>query len=370
MDPKSIDDLVAASQEKWIARNKATNLLSDLTRYVAAAELFAKHKKTFEGGLDWCFNVMVASDNTGNGTAKFVKLFEEDALNRKDVIVKGKVSPCFLQAGYYYDLREPQLNSGTDVQLVRFVWEQMELMYQSFFDKIETTFWGSPTYKADLSTIPAGIGYWLQRQANGSGTHGAGTHPNGGFDGMDPVLPNSSSDSTTAACPRAGIASSTYARWANWAAQYAAVTKADLIKKMRFAVRDTDFKSPLHISEPKLGTGRAIYCNKATISEMEDILEAQNMNLGNDLASKDGKTIFKGNPVEYVPYLNGDATDPVYMIDWGTMCLGVLAGWDKKVSAPETVSGQHNTRRVFMDASLNFVCTNLRNQAVLAKASA
>jgi hypothetical protein len=366
MDPKSIDDLVAASQEKWIAKNKATNLLSDLTRYVAAAELFAKHKKTFEGGLDWCFNVMIGSDNTGNGTAKFVKLFEEDALNRVDVLVKGKVSPCFLQAGYYYDLREPQLNNGTDVQLVRFVWEQMELMYQSFYDKVENAFWSCPTYAADLSVIPAGIQYWIQRQSNVN----AALHANGAFDGGNPSLPASGADATATACPRAGISTATYARWANWCAQYAAVTKGDLIKKMRFAVRDTDFKSPLHISEPKLGTGRAIYCNKATISEMEDILEAQNMNLGNDLASKDGKTIFKGNPVEYVPYLNADTEDPIYMIDWSTLCLGILAGWDKKVSAPEKVSGQHNTRRVFMDASMNFVCTNLRNQAVLSKASA
>lgn len=365
--PDQIDDLVATTMEFMIAKGQFTNLLSSLNDYVAVRELMANHKKVFQGGMDWTFNVAIASDNTGNGSAKFTKLFDTDSGNRVDVIKKGKVGPRYVTASYYYDLREPALNSGEMVQRINFIREQMSLMYQSFYDLMEQTFWGSPTYATDDVT-PAGIKFWIQRQANGSGTHGAGTNPMGGFDGMDPSLPASAADSTATSVSRANLSSGTYARWANWAAQYADVSKADLVKKMRYAARKTDFKSPLNLAEPKLGKGRAIYCGIDTLTALEDLLEAQNMNLGNDIAAKDGKTLFKGNPVYHVPYLDDDAQDPVYMIDWSTLVLGILAGWDKKVSKPMEVANSHNVRQVFLDASLNFVCTNLRNQAVIAKA--
>ena len=366
--PDQIDDLVATTMEFMIAKGKFTNLLSDLNDYVAVRELMANHKKTFQGGADWTFNVAVAANNNGNGSAKFTKLFDTDSGNRVDVIKKGKVSPRFVTASYFYDLREPALNSGDMVQRIEFVKEQMTLMYQSFYQLMEETFWGSPTYASDDVT-PAGIKFWITRQSNTAAAISG--HAMGAFDGVDPKLPASDQDSTATTVPRAGagLASGTYARWANWCAQYADVSKADLVKKMRYAARKTNFRSPLSVAEPKLGKGRAIYCGIDTLTALEEILESQNMNLGNDLASKDGKTLFKGNPVYHVPFLDDDAQAPVYMIDWSTLCLGILAGWDKRVTKPMEVANQHNVRQVFLDASLNFVCTNLRNQAVIAKAA-
>lgn len=362
LTPQQIDDLVATTMEFMIAKGQFTNLLSDLNDYVAVRELMARHKKTFQGGMDWTFNVAIASDNKGNNTAKFTKLFDTDSSNRVDVIKKGKVSPRFVTASYFYDQRESALNSGSMVQRVEFVKEQMTLMYQSFYQLMEEAFWGCRTY-ADDDVTPDGIKFWLQKQSDTA----AAAREMGGFDGKNPMLATSATVSTLKAVARAGIDSDTYGRWANWAAQFADVSKTDLVKKMRYAARKTDFKSPINVSEPKLGTGRAIYTDIETLTALEDLLEAQNMNLGNDIAAKDGKTLFKGNPIYHVPFLDNDADHPVYMVDWSTLCLGILGGWDKKVSKPMEVADQHNVRRVFLDASLNFVCTNLRNQAVLTK---
>lgn len=364
-------DIVKATAEKLIAKGQFTNLLTDLNEYAIVKRIMPRHKKVFEGGLDWTFMVAIAANNTGNGTAKFTGLFENDTFNRPDVLVQGKVSPRFLTASYVYDKREPVLNSGEATEskllaIVNFIKLQIELMYQSAYDLMENTFAGvGPTYADDKKT-PHGIGFYIQKQSNTD----AVSHPDGAFDGKDPMLPASSMVATPTACPRCGIATSTYARWANWAAQYAAVSKDDLVKKMRIASHKIKFISPLNLNDPTLSTGREILTNLAVLQEMETILESQNMNLANDLAAKDGKTLFKGTPVSYVPILDGDTQNPVYMIDWKTLVFGTVSGWDKKVSAPKEDNAQHNTMKGFLDFACEMVCTNLRNQAVLCKAAA
>lgn len=363
-------DIVKATAELLIRQGAFTNLLSDLNEYALLKNLMPRHKKVFDGGLDWTFMTAIAANNTGNGTAKFTGLFENDDLNRAEVLVQGKVSPRFLTASYIYDKREPVLNSGEAskskmLAIVNFVKLQMETMYQSVYDKLEIALAGSPTYADDKKT-PHGLAFYIQKQSNSD----AVSHRDGAFDGKDPVLAASSTSATPTACPRCGIATSSYARWANWAAQYADISKDDLIKKMRIAAHKINFKSPLALNDPTLSTGRSILTNLNVLQELETILEAQNMNLGNDVASKDGKTLFKGTPVEYIPILDNDTQDPVYMIDWKTLCFGTVAGWDKKVSAPKEDNSQHNTMKGFLDMAVEMVCTNLRNQAVIAKASA
>lgn len=369
LKPEQVEDLVADTQDLIIKKGQYTNLLSDLNDYVAVRELMGRHKKTFEGGMDWTFNVAIGENNKGNGTARHVKLFQDDTANRVDVIKKGSVKPRFTDANYVFDVREPVLNSGNMVKVIDFVKEQMHLMYQSHYDLMENDFWGAPANKAEFDELaPAGLAYWIQRMSNADAANAS--YKMGGFRGLDPMLATSATVSTKVSVPRAGISSATYPRWANWCAQYAAVSKDDLIKKMRYAVRKTKFRSPLRLAEPKLGSGRGIYVNIDTLAAMEEILEAQNMNLGNDLAAKDGKTLFKGNPVEYVPSLDDDAEAPVYLIDWSTLCIGTLAGWAEHISRPKDVPHQHNSRQVFLDSGVNFACTNLRNQAVISKAAA
>ena len=332
----TIDDFVKATMELMIAKGKFTNLLSDLNDYVAVRELMGKHKKLYEGE-EWTFNVAVASDNTGNGTAKFTKLFDTDTSARVDALLKGKVVPKFVTASYSYDLREKALNSGSLVQRIDFIKEQMTLMYQSFYNRID-----------DLGrvVIPKEIRRTMRIREG------------------DPLEIFTAADGEVIFKKYSPMGD-----FAEFTAQYAEVKPADLIKKMRLASRKIDFKSPLNVAEPKLGSGRGIYTTTDTVVAMEEILEAQNMNLGNDLASKDGKTLFKGNPVYNVPQLDGDAEAPVYMLDWSTLGMGVLAGWDKHVSAPKEDADRHNVRNVFLDASMAFVCTNLRNQAVISKAA-
>ena len=99
-------------------------------------------------------------------------------------------------------------------------------------------------------------------------------------------------DSKSLPAGRAGISSTDYPRFANYTAKYAAITKEDLIRKMRRAHRLSQFRSPVSHSTPNLDMGNGIYANDNVIGLLEEVLETQNMNLGNDIASKDGKTLF------------------------------------------------------------------------------
>lgn len=350
LTPDEITDLVKLTQVNLIKRGAFLNLMTDLTDYVAVRELWKKHQKVFAGGLDWEFDAV--TDH--NHSARFVGLYENDGATLNDATTKGKVGPRFVDANYVFDVRE-KIFQRPAIEIVNYVRTKYLRMLTSFYELMEPALWGKPEDATDKKT-PYGIAYWVTKQSNAD----AQTNANGGFDGKNP---------TGFSEGRAGISSSAYPRWANWACQYAEVSKADLVRKMRRAVRKTAFRSPISHAEPTVGgTGNGIYAGDNVIHVFEEILEAQNMNLGNDLASKDGKTMFKGHPIVYAPYLDDDSTDPIYMLDWKSLALGVMEGWQQHVSAPTVVAGKHNVRAVFLDAGVNMICTNLRKQAVFHKA--
>jgi hypothetical protein len=219
-------------------------------------------------------------------------------------------------------------------------------MMVSFYELLEELLWSKPTDSGNTKD-PFGLAYWVVKNAT-EGFNGG--NPSGFSDG------------------RAGIDTTEYPRWANWTAQYAQITKEDLVRKMRRAHRRTRFRSPVSHATPNLGAMKnGIYTNDTVIGLLEEALEAQNMNLGNDLASKDGRTLFKSTPVTYAPKLDDDSTDPIYMLDWKWLSIGVLAGWENNLSKPYMVPGKHLVRRVDLDASLNMVCTDLRRQTVISK---
>jgi len=258
----------------------------------------------------------------------------------------GRVTVRHVNAHYIYDQREKAFQRG-GTAIVDYVKKKYIGMMISFFETLEEYLWNKPTDSSDLKT-PYGVALWVTKNATE------------GFNGGNPV---GFTDG------RAGIDTGTYPRFANWTAQYADITKTDLLRKMRRAARKSKFRSPVSHAEPVLGGMKnGIYTNDTVAGIMEEMLEDQNMNLGNDLASKDGKSMFKSTPVQYAPYLDNDTTDPIYMLDWKWLAIGVQAGWANNLSKPEKVEGKHLVRRVDLDASLNMVCTNLRRQAVISKA--
>lgn len=338
-----IDDAVLLTQKNLIKRGAFVDLQTDLQDHVAVREMWKGRKKTFEGGDPWTFDIQVDH----NHSTRAVGLYETDGSALVDTMAEGKVYCRHLNSHYTYDLREKAFQRGGHA-IVNYIKTKYIAMMISHYEYLEEKLWSNP---ADDGKTPFGIAHYVTR------------HATEGFNGPE---------ATGWALGKCQILKADVSRWANYTARYAAVSKEDLVRKMRRASRQTKFRSPISHAQPVLGGMKnGIYMNDTVIGLVEEILEDQNMNLGNDFASKDGRAHFKGTPVQYVPYLDSDDTeDPVYMIDWNWMGIGVLAGWENQLTAPYMVPDKHLVRRVDLDCSLNMACTNLRRQSVISKAPA
>lgn len=334
-----IDDAVLLTRNKLIKKKAFVDMQTDLTDHVAVREMWKGRRKVFGGGNNW--EVEYQIDH--NHSARTVGLYEKDTSNFADTMIKGEVPQRHVNAHYVYDQHEKAFQRGPEA-IVDYVMTKQAGMMVSFYELLEEILWGKPANSADLKT-PYGVAYWITRGATEGFTGG---NPSG-FSGG-----------------RAGIDSNTYTRFMNWSAQYTDITKTDLVRKMRKAAKRTKFRSPVSHKTPDLGKmGNGIYANEETTGLLEEILEASNMNLGNDLSG--ARPLFKGTPIVYAPYLDNDSTDPIYMLDWKWIAIGVLAGWQNNLSKPYMVPDMHNVRRVDLDATMNMCCTDPRRQAVFFK---
>jgi len=334
-----IDDAVLLTQQTLVKRGAFVDMQTDLQNHVAVREMWMKQKKKFAGGDVW--ETEFQMDH--NHSAKPVGLYENDSSAFGDTMVKSEVPARHVNAHYVYDQREKAFQRG-GTAIVDYVKTKFTAMQVSLWEMLEDQLWGKPVDSTDLIT-PYGIAYWVTRAATV------------GFNGGNP-------SGFTAG--RGGIDTGTYARYANYTGQYADVSKTDLVRKMRTAAKKTKFVSPTSHAKPDLGKmGNGIYANEATVSLLEEVLEANNMNLGNDLSGS--RVLFKGTPITYAPFLDNDSTDPIYMLDWTTLAIGVMAGWEQNFTDPYMVPDKHLVRRVDFDATLNMICTDPRKQTVFYK---
>lgn len=334
-----IDDAVLGTQELFIKKGAFLDLQTDLQDHVAVREMWKGRQKKFGGGHPWDFQAQIDH----NYSARAVGLYETDGSSVTDTLIEGSVTPRHVNAHYIYDQREPAFQRGGKA-IVDLVHSRYTAMMISLYEYLEAVLWGKPADSTDNKT-PFGIAYWIVKNASE------------GFNGGNP---------TGFSAGRAGIDTSTYARWANYSGSYEDISKPDLIRKLRRMHRKILFRSPVSHAQPKLGAMRnGIYTNDTVVGIAEELLEDQNMNLGNDLASKDGRATFKSTPLTYAPHLDNDTENPVYCLDWMWLAIGVLEGWENNLTKPYMVPNKHLVRRVDLDATLQMICTNLRRQGVL-----
>lgn len=323
-----------------LGRLKWTDLTTDLQDYPAVNQLMKKKKVDFLGGTNIQWNVMVDHNNS----ARFVGLGSVDVVNQQDVMKTAEIPWRHVTANWSIEERVIAMNRGDEYRVIDLVKTARISGMVALVKLLEERFWQKPTDSTDTVNI-FGIPYWCVPSA----TEGFnGTNPSGFTSGAG------------------GLSSTTYPRWANYTARYVSVTKTDLLRKLRRAMTKTQFKAPVDMPQYGNSISRGLYTNYDVVGPCEELLEAQNDNLGNDLASKDGKCVFRGVPLTDVPYLDdGDTTNPVYGLDWNTMKPVCMRGEFMKEMGPKIAPRQHRTLEWFVDISMNLECRDRRKQFVI-----
>lgn len=332
-----LTDLVATTQRN-LGKPNFTMIATDLQRYTAMNNLLKKNRVVLTSGYGVQWDVMV----NHNDSAYNVGLGASDNVILKDTMVQATADWRNTVGNYAIIGQEIDMNREP-ARIVDLVRQRRLAAMIAMAELMERNFWGPPV-AADDGVTPWGVNTWIVKAATQ------------GFTGLAP-----------AGYTSIGLNPVTYPRWRNYADQYTSVSKDDLIRKLRRAATFTDFKPPMEaMGDFNDGAGYGFYTNYAVMGAMEEILESQNENLGTDVASMDGKVVFRRGPLEWVPYLEADTTNPIYGINWGDFKTYVLSGWWMKETNVPVYPGQHTVSAHFMDSTYQWIQKNRRTSFVIA----
>lgn len=336
---KQLLDLSIGTLAK-LGKLKFNQIAQKLQSYEVLPRIMKKDKIQIDSGKGIEDYVMVSD----NGAAKNVGMYQKDEVNVTDVMKSVKLDWRHTTTNYAWDRKELAMNGG-ESKIIDIMKVRRAAGLLSLANRMEDDFWSKPTNTADVLPIN-GIEYWVVKNSTI------------GFNGGAP-----------AGFP-AGCGGLLHDHWKNYTGTYTNVSKEDLVKKLRTARRKTNFKSPIDLDDYRKGTGQQYRCyaNETTINDLETLAEKQNENLGVDLAKMDGSVTIGKAPLLYVPKLDEDTTNPLYLLDWSWIFPYFLKGEYMHESEPAIVSGQHTTYVVYIDLSWNLMFKDRRSQTVIYKA--
>ena len=333
----SLNDLVQTTLAE-LNKPDFTDISTDVREFTVMDRLVLNEKNVVVGkSIDWRVNV--------NPTYSFqnVGLGAEDSPIIVDTTITATMpwrnsTASWAIIGQEIDINGEPARIVDEIKLRRFT--AMTAAAEGW----ERNFWGPPV-AADDEVTPNGVNWWIVKNATE------------GFNGGAP------SGFTTVA----GINPTTYPRWRNWTFQYSAVSQSDLITKLWNASENTNFKSATPHASTQRGTTedkKAYYTNTALYLSLKQILQSQNENLGPDLDPFGDGLMYRGRPVQMVPYLDADTTNPFYGIDWSYVRIYVLRNWWGRQTNIPNYPGQHTVSVNFLDWTYNWVWLNRRTSFV------
>jgi hypothetical protein len=344
LQSSGIADLVAMTLPQ-LGKLKFTDLMSNYQNTIVLKRVAKKGKMTFESGSAVDFNVITDT----NHSAKMVGIGEIDNVNIPNLMTKGEIPWRHCTWNWSHDRRILAMNREPS-RIVDLLQTQRIAAFGDAIILFEVQGWQVPATTDTKSVY--GIPYWIVK-SNTAATQAN----NNGFNGGTP------SGYTTVG----NISPTTYPRWQNYATQYTLLTKDDFVRKARRMLYYIDFM-PLVDEIPTYNTGddMMLCVNYNTEAALEELLEAQNDNLGNDVASMDGKVKLRRADVTAVRQLDLDTTNPLYAINFGEFhAMGLKGEWMYETVIP-IVPGQHTVSQTHTDCSWNLFCRNRRRCGVIA----
>lgn len=339
-----IADIVSSTLND-LGRSRWTDLGTNLLNFPAVKQLMTAKSATFASGKAITWNIV----NGNSGNARRVGLYDVDSVGVSDVLTSATAPWRHNVASYGFDIHEDDFNRGPE-EIVDLVRVRRNDALTALPELMEADFWSAPTSSTNNDRV-FGVPYWVPWYDNSSAS------PNGAF------LTGTQGDPTGFSAGAGGLSTATVPGWAPWSFKYAAVTKTDLIRKIRRAATMTNFQAP--VASPSYGGAmdRGWYTNYNVLGKLEEAVEAQNDVLGNDVASRDGMVLIRRTPVVHVATLDARGGDPIYGLDWSVFKPVFLKGWFMRDTVKPSGT-QRNVVNGFIDTTMNLICYDRRKQIV------
>lgn len=341
MTPEQQADLTNLTL-KLFKKRKWTDISLEFPEYVAS-KLIREKNVTERGGTQLDFKIKTRN----TGLARNTGMMALDVTGVEDVTIDAYVPWTKQTVNWSWCIDEPGFQSDPEtlVELVK-VREHDAMMDMAELN--EENLWNAPTSTTDKR--PMGIPFWFQKDTNTATNDGT-------MNGRDP------SGFTSG---RAGVSSTTYAKWRNWTFRYTAYTTDDLVRKIKRALVFTKFIPP--VATPELSYGemqREIWTTYRVMEPLERLAETRNDNLGSDVARYMNEVTVGRVPIKMSHYLEAnDTNDPLYGINWGTFRPFVKKGVNMRKMGPVTSPTQHDTKTIHYDTFMNYCCYDLRKNFV------
>lgn len=336
LTPDQIDDMVTLTL-KLFKRNKWTDIALKYQKY-CSAKMVREKRVMYAGGeqISW----RLKTRNTG--TARNTGLYATDITKVEDVSTDANVPWTKQTVNWSYDIDESLFQSERET-IVRILQMREHDALSDMAELQEENVWSAPINASDRT--PMGIPFWLQKNAS--------ANPEGGFFGGNPIgFPAGA----------AGVDSDLYPRWRNWTFGYEAVSRDDMVRKVKRAITFTNFQPPVPFPEIKYSeTSYEIYTTYRVQEPLERLAETRNDNLGNDVARYMNQVVIGGVPLMWVPYLEeNDPSDPLYGVNWKVFRPFVKTSCNMRRMPPKIAARQHAVREVHIDHWMNYLCVNRR----------
>jgi hypothetical protein len=339
---QDLADLVEAVRDKE-GSLRFSQIAQSLQDYEVMRQWLKKDRVIVDGGVGFDHKLMTKYDTS----ARHQGLLDVDVVHIPELLTSIRVDYVLCSANWAILDTELDQASGKEQIMDHIKTRRMGVMI-GMAEELERVGWADPD--AGDKTLPWVIKYWIVKNST---------------EGFNGGLPSGFSS-------MAGVSLTAHPTFKNYTARYNGVSKTDpgLVRKMKLAYRKMGWKSPISGGDADYKAMRRdmykFYSNEEVYDAWELLLENQNDNLGYDLKPiEDGTPAFRGHPLVWVPKLDDDDTNPVYMVNHSAFFPIIQKGYylrEKTTGAPN----QHMISAVtYVDLYYNFICVDRRRQAVL-----
>lgn len=340
-------DLVASTLKNLGPYDTVSNIAQDKQHYEVLSRWFQNYKDTLESGPSIQRNLLVG-DGT-DGAAEYNEVTAEDNVNLIDIL-KQITIPWRHAKTSWMVVRQHVLMNRKPSAIVNYIQKQRDYAMLCFHKVLERKAWGTAPTSSDVLS-PWGVRYWVVQNAST------------GFYGGSPTGDDLIAGINLTLLPVTG-------QFNNYSGTYAAATPGDLLAKMNTMHRKCGFVSPVTMKEYSSGTGnmQRVYCNETSITGFEQMCMANGDLSLTDISKVNGLQLsFRNHPIKWIPELDAETNNPVYMLDHSTFKPVVLEG-DDMFETRNMAPRNHNIEQYFVDLSHNYECTNRRLNGVIYQA--